>query len=140
MSGGTPNRAVISLQDVHKVYRMGESEVRALDGVTLDFDAGSFSAIMGKSGSGKSTMLNLLGCLDRPTSGRYFLDGIDVSELDDDQLSGIRLQKLGFVFQSFNLIAQLTVQENIELQHTSRRDSNNMLHTLRAWRPEVGEP
>lgn len=115
MSDDTPDGCVISLQDVHKVYLMGSSEVRALDGVTLDFRAGSFTAIMGKSGSGKSTMLNLLGCLDRPTSGRYFLDGIDVSQLDDDDLSGVRLQKLGFVFQSFNLIAQLTVQENIEL-------------------------
>ncbi len=115
MSGAAPDGSVISLEDVHKVYRMGSSEVRALDGVTLGFGRGSFTAIMGKSGSGKSTMLNLLGCLDRPTSGRYLLDGIDVSDLDDDRLSAVRLGKLGFVFQSFNLIAQLTVRENIEL-------------------------
>ncbi|MFG0316283.1 MAG: ABC transporter ATP-binding protein [Planctomycetota bacterium JB042] len=115
MSGAAPDGSVITLEDVHKVYRMGTSEVRALDGVTLDFRRGSFTAIMGKSGSGKSTMLNLLGCLDRPTTGRYLLDGIDVSGLDDDRLSAVRLGKLGFVFQSFNLIAQLTVRENIEL-------------------------
>jgi len=115
MSDASGPPAVISLDDVHKTYRMGDSEVRALDGVTLDFLPGSFTAIMGKSGSGKSTMLNLLGCLDRPSSGRYLLDGINVSDLDDDHLSDLRLQKLGFVFQSFNLIAQLTVRENIEL-------------------------
>jgi putative ABC transport system ATP-binding protein len=94
---------------------MGTQEVRALAGVSLSFDEGGFTAIMGPSGSGKSTMLNLLGCLDRPTSGRYFLNGTDVSTLDDDALSAIRLRELGFIFQSFNLIAQLTVQENIEL-------------------------
>jgi putative ABC transport system ATP-binding protein len=83
--------------------------------VSLSFPAGGFSAIMGPSGSGKSTMLNLLGCLDRPSAGSYYLEGRDVSLLDDDALSAIRLRKLGFIFQSFNLIAQLTVQENIEL-------------------------
>ncbi len=107
--------AVIELENVRKVYRMGETEVRALDGVSVVFLRGSFTAIMGQSGSGKSTMLNLLGCLDRPSSGRYVLDGRDVANLDDDELSDCRLQKLGFVFQSFNLIPQLSVRENIEL-------------------------
>lgn len=110
-----PAEAVIRLTDVRKLYQMGAEKVHALDGVTLDIPSGGYWAIMGPSGSGKSTMLNLLGCLDRPTSGRYLLAGQDVSELDDDQLSDIRLQYLGFVFQSFNLIAQLSVRENIEL-------------------------
>jgi len=94
---------------------MGDQDVHALAGVTLDIERGSFWAISGASGSGKSTMLNLLGCLDRPTSGRYGLEGKSISSLSDDELSDIRLQHLGFVFQSFNLIPQLTVQENIEL-------------------------
>ena len=109
---------VVELIDVHKIYRMGHNEVRALDGVTIDFKAGEFWAIMGPSGSGKSTMLNLLGCLDRPTSGRYLLEGQDVAQLDDNQLSEFRLRHLGFIFQSFNLIPQLTLRENIELPLT----------------------
>jgi putative ABC transport system ATP-binding protein len=94
---------------------MGEQHVNALAGVSVSFSAGSFCAIMGPSGSGKSTMLNLLGCLDRASSGRYVLEGTDVSMLDDDELSELRLRHLGFIFQSFNLIQQLTVQRNIEL-------------------------
>ncbi|MDP8245473.1 MAG: ABC transporter ATP-binding protein [Candidatus Hinthialibacter antarcticus] len=103
------------LEDVHKIYMMGTQEVRALDGVTISFEKGEFWAILGASGSGKSTMLNLLGCLDRPSRGKYFLSGHDVSTLDDDSLSDMRLTHLGFIFQSFNLIPQSTVQENIEL-------------------------
>lgn len=103
------------LDEVTKVYEMGETEVRALAGVTVSFKSGSFWAIMGASGSGKSTMLNLLGCLDRPTSGHYVLEGNDVADLDDNALSELRLRHLGFIFQSFNLIPQLTVRENIEL-------------------------
>ncbi len=106
---------LVVLENVYKEYRMGDAVVHALDGVSLTFHRGTFWAIMGPSGSGKSTMLNLLGCLDRPSDGRYVLDGTDVSDLDDDALSDIRLRKLGFVFQSFNLIPQLTVRENIEL-------------------------
>jgi len=108
-------RAVVTLENVTKIYRMGANEVRALDGVDWVVEEGSFWALMGPSGSGKSTMLNILGCLDRPTSGRYILEGNEVSRLDDDALSEHRLQHLGFIFQSFNLIAQLTVLENIEL-------------------------
>jgi putative ABC transport system ATP-binding protein len=113
--GGSGRRTVVALEGVTKVYRMGANEVRALDGVDWTVEAGSFWAIMGPSGSGKSTMLNILGCLDRPTHGRYVLEGQDVSRMDDDALSDHRLKRLGFIFQSFNLIAQLTVRENIEL-------------------------
>jgi putative ABC transport system ATP-binding protein len=94
---------------------MGTQQVKALNGVSASFEKGSFWAIMGPSGSGKSTMMNILGCLDRPTSGQYFLEDQDVSLLNDDSLSDIRLRYVGFVFQSFNLIPQLTVQRNIEL-------------------------
>ena len=109
------DKEIIKLEDARKIYRMGSSEVKALGGVTLTFKQGSFWAIMGPSGSGKSTMMNILGCLDRLSSGRYVLEGRDVSTLDDDSLSEMRLRHLGFVFQSFNLIPQLTVQRNIEL-------------------------
>ena len=112
---GAERRDMISLHDVTKIYQMGSEEVRALNGVTVSFAEGSFWAIMGPSGSGKSTMLNILGCLDHPTEGTYVLDGYDASDLDDDSRSELRLRRLGFIFQSFNLIPQLTVRENIEL-------------------------
>jgi putative ABC transport system ATP-binding protein len=106
---------IIKLENARKIYQMGNSEVKALAGITLSFKQGSFWAIMGPSGSGKSTMMNILGCLDHLSSGRYILEGHDVSTLDDDSLSEMRLRHLGFIFQSFNLIPQLTVQRNIEL-------------------------
>jgi putative ABC transport system ATP-binding protein len=106
---------VVRLDEIRKIYQMGPVRVEALRGVSLSFPRGSFTAIMGPSGSGKSTLLNLIGCLDRPTSGRYWMEGNDVAMLDDDALSDIRLHHLGFIFQSFNLIPQLTVQENVEL-------------------------
>ena len=109
------NNEIIRLEKASKVYQMGTQEVRALAGVNVTFNKGSFWAIMGPSGSGKSTMMNILGCLDRLSSGRYYLEGRDVSTLDDDSLSELRLKYLGFIFQSFNLIPQLTVQRNIEL-------------------------
>ena len=109
------NINIIQLEDAHKVYQMGKQQVRALAGVTVSFRRGSFWAIMGPSGSGKSTMMNILGCLDRLTAGHYILEAQDVSALDDDSLSELRLRHLGFIFQSFNLIPQLTVQRNIEL-------------------------
>jgi putative ABC transport system ATP-binding protein len=109
------NEAIVRLQDARKVYQMGTEQVRALAGVSISFKRGSFWAIMGPSGSGKSTMMNVLGCLDRLSSGRYYLEGRDVSTMDDDALSELRLRHLGFIFQSFNLIPQLTVQRNIEL-------------------------
>jgi putative ABC transport system ATP-binding protein len=101
--------------DLHKYYDLGEVVVKALRGVSLDIPEGDFIAIMGSSGSGKSTLLNLLGALDRPTHGKYILRGQDVATLDDDELSTIRNQAIGFIFQSFNLIAQYTVLENIEV-------------------------
>ena len=110
-----PRETVVRLEDVRKTYLMGSEVVRALAGVSINFERGSFWALMGASGSGKSTLLNLLGCLDRPTSGKYFLENEDVSTLNDDQLSDLRLRRLGFIFQSFHLIPQLTVRENIEL-------------------------
>jgi len=111
----TVDSEIVRFENVHKIYEMGVQQVRALDGISVSFSKGSFWAIMGPSGSGKSTMMNILGCLDRLTEGRYFLEGQDVSTLNDDSLSEIRLRHLGFVFQSFNLIPQLTVQRNIEL-------------------------
>ncbi len=109
------SEGIIRLEDVHKIYQMGSNQVNALAGVSISFERGSFWAIMGPSGSGKSTMMNILGCLDHLTRGRYTLEGEDVSDLDDDALSEFRLRHLGFIFQSFNLIPQLTVQKNIEL-------------------------
>lgn len=107
--------AIAELRDVHRHYVMGETVVRALDGVSIRIDRGEYVTIMGRSGSGKSTLLNLLGCLDRPTAGQYFVGGTDVSSLDDDALSDVRGRDIGFIFQSFNLIQQLTVLENLEV-------------------------
>ena len=108
-------RAVIEIKDVVKIYHLGEVDVRALDGINLTVDEGEFVAIMGPSGSGKSTLMNIIGCLDRPTSGTYVLDGADVSQLSRDQRAVIRNAKIGFVFQSFNLLARTSAMENVEL-------------------------
>jgi putative ABC transport system ATP-binding protein len=109
------HQEIIKLVNARKIYQMGTEQVKALAGINITFNKGSFWAIMGPSGSGKSTMMNILGCLDRLTSGSYYLDNKDVSQLNDDSLSDFRLKYLGFIFQSFNLIPQLTVQRNIEL-------------------------
>ncbi len=107
---------LVELRNVYKIYGEGlESEVRALDGVSLTIERGDFTAIVGQSGSGKSTMMNVLGCLDIPTRGDYFLDGVDVRELTDKELSRIRNKQIGFIFQQYNLIPSLTVRENVEL-------------------------
>lgn len=107
--------ALVEIRDIHKIYNPGENEVRALDGVSLTIGEKEFVAIIGHSGSGKSTLMNMLGCLDVPTSGRYFLHGQDVSHMTDDELSDIRNKEIGFIFQGFNLIPNLTALENVEL-------------------------
>src|SRR6266513_1221981 len=109
------NGEVVKLTDVHKTYRTGDVEVYAVRGVSLEIQSGEFVALKGASGSGKSTLMNILGCLDRPTSGRYLLDDADVSALDRDRLADIRNHKLGFVFQSFNLLPRTSARENVEL-------------------------
>jgi putative ABC transport system ATP-binding protein len=106
---------VVKIEELHKIYDSGEVPVHAVRGVSLDIHKGEFVALMGASGSGKSTLMNMLGCLDRPTRGRFFLDGIDVSQLDKNELADLRNQKLGFVFQGFNLLARTTALENVEL-------------------------
>ncbi len=109
------NDWVIETRNLKKIYKMGEVEVRALDGVDLNIERGSIVSIMGPSGSGKSTLMNLLGCLDRPTEGDYILDGVQVSEMNDDQLAAARNHLVGFVFQSFNLLSRQTALANVEL-------------------------
>ena len=106
---------LIELRDVYKIYQMGDEAVHALDGISLTVDPGEFVAIVGSSGSGKSTAMNIIGCLDVPTSGTYYLGGRDVSAMNDDQQAEIRNKMLGFIFQQYNLIPKLTVQENVEL-------------------------
>ena len=106
---------LIELRDIYKIYHMGDTEVHASDGVSLKICKGEFVAIVGQSGSGKSTLMNIIGCLDVPTSGKYYLNGEDVSELTDDEQAEIRNKTLGFIFQQYNLIPKLTVQENVEL-------------------------
>ena len=106
---------LIELKDVYKIYPMGDETVHALDGVSLSIDQGEFVAIVGSSGSGKSTAMNIIGCLDVPTSGSYHLGGVDVSTMDDDQQAEIRNKMLGFIFQQYNLIPKLSVLENVEL-------------------------
>ena len=106
---------VVQIKDIHKIYESGEVPVHAVRGVTLDIHRGEFVALMGASGSGKSTLMNMLGCLDRPTRGTYLLDGIDIDRLDRNELADLRNQKLGFVFQGFNLLSCTTALENVEL-------------------------
>src|SRR5690606_5357551 len=107
--------ALITLDRVEKTYRTGKVDVRAVRGVSLEIHRGEFVAFMGASGSGKSSLMNLLGCLDRPTGGRYLLDGVDISALDRNALATLRNRKLGFVFQSFNLLSRTSALENVEL-------------------------
>jgi putative ABC transport system ATP-binding protein len=129
--------AVVKIEAIHKIYDSGEIPVHAVRGVSIEINRGEFVALMGASGSGKSTLMNLLGCLDRPTRGRYLLDGIDVSELDRNALADIRNQKIGFVFQGFNLLSRTTALENVELpmiyglrRHSSREMRKRALHSL----------
>jgi len=115
---------VVQIQDLHKIYESGEVPVHAVRGVSLEIHKGEFVALMGASGSGKSTLMNMLGCLDRPTRGTYRLDGIDVAKLDANELADLRNQKLGFVFQGFNLLARTTALENVELPMLYSRTKN----------------
>lgn len=133
---------LVDIRDVYKIYNPGENEVHALDGVTLGIDHGEFIAIVGHSGSGKSTLMNMLGCLDTPSEGSYFLDGEDVSELTDDELSEIRNKEIGFVFQGFNLIPSLDAVENVELPLIYRglpKDERRRLATEALERVGLGD-
>lgn len=121
---------LIKVEDLCKIYNPGENEVRALDHVNLEIEKGEFVAIIGQSGSGKSTFMNMLGCLDVPTSGRYFLNGTDVSIMKDNQLSVVRNREIGFIFQGFNLIANLNAIENVELPLIYRGIDRKTRHKL----------
>lgn len=129
--------AVVKIEELHKIYESGEVPVHAVRGVSLEIHGGEFVALMGASGSGKSTLMNLLGCLDRPTRGRYLLDGIDVAKLNRNELADIRNNKLGFVFQGFNLLSRTTALENVELpmmyarhRFTAREMRERAMHSL----------
>ena len=129
---------VVQIKDLHKIYESGEVPVHAVRGVSLDIHRGEFVALMGASGSGKSTLMNMLGCLDRPTRGTYLLDGIDISKLDRNELADLRNQKLGFVFQGFNLLSRTTALENVELpmlygrhrKHSTKEIRERAMHCL----------
>jgi putative ABC transport system ATP-binding protein len=122
--------SLIDVQDMYKIYNPGENEVHALDGVSLQVNKGEFVAIIGHSGSGKSTLMNMLGCLDVPTAGSYILNGRDVSDLTDNELSEVRNEYIGFIFQGFNLIPNLTAIENVELPLIYRHVDRNTRHKL----------
>lgn len=117
--------ALIHIENMKKIYNPGENEVRALDGIDLDIEKGDLVAIVGHSGSGKSTLMNMLGCLDTPTSGKYVLDGQDVASMTDNQLADVRNKEIGFIFQGFNLISNLDAVENVELPLVYRGVSKN---------------
>ena len=124
------NDTLIKVEDLCKIYNPGENEVRALDHVSLEIKKGELVAIIGQSGSGKSTFMNMLGCLDVPTSGKYYLNGIDVSEMTDNELSEVRNREIGFIFQGFNLIANLNAIENVELPLIYRGIDRKTRHEL----------
>lgn len=115
MNTSKDNSTIIEFNDIYKIYSLGENEVRAIDGITFRITRGEFVAIVGASGSGKSTCMNIIGCLDTPTSGLYYLNGTDVSTMGEKQLAHIRNRELGFIFQQYNLIPKLTILENVEL-------------------------
>jgi putative ABC transport system ATP-binding protein len=129
---------VVDGRDITKVYKMGDVEVHALRGVSLQIGRGEVISIMGPSGSGKSTLMNMLGCLDRPTSGEYFLDGESVADMNDDQLAGIRNRKVGFVFQSFNLLPRSSALANVELPLRYAQNGKNRRDRATAALESVG--
>lgn len=131
-SENKPAEAMLCLRGIHKVYTMGDQEVRALDGLNIDVADGEFVAIMGPSGSGKSTLMHIIGCLDVPTSGSYRFDGIEVADMDDYELARIRNQKIGFVFQGFNLLARTTALENVELPMLYGKKKDRRERAIRA--------
>jgi putative ABC transport system ATP-binding protein len=130
--------ALIEIRELRKIYQMGSEEVHALDGVDLDVERGEYLAVMGASGSGKSTLMNLIGCLDTPTSGRYHLNGAPVEEMDDEALAAVRNREIGFVFQTFNLLPRTSALENVELplvyagmsRKERRRQAGEALHKV----------
>jgi putative ABC transport system ATP-binding protein len=122
---------VVQIKDIHKIYESGEVPVHAVRGVSLEIQRGEFVALMGASGSGKSTLMNMLGCLDRPTRGTYLLDGIDIAQLDRNELADLRNQKLGFVFQGFNLLSRTTALENVELPMLYGRHRKHSMEEIR---------
>jgi len=139
LGGDRTRDVVIHLERIHKVYRMGDIEVHALRGVSLEICRGEFVAIMGPSGSGKSTMMNIIGCLDHPTKGQYFLEGVDVSTVDRAGLADVRNKSVGFVFQSFNLVPRTSALENVELPLVyAGVGSNERIRRARAALHEVG--
>ncbi|MEG2720084.1 MAG: ABC transporter ATP-binding protein, partial [Oscillospiraceae bacterium] len=123
---------LIEIKNIYKIYNPGENEVRALDGVSITIDRGEFVAIVGHSGSGKSTLMNMIGLLDVPTSGEYYLDGENVSNMTDDELSEIRNKQIGFIFQGFNLISSLKAEANVELPLVYRGMQAEQRHILSA--------
>src|SRR6201997_3420438 len=131
-TGVANHPAVIQVEDVHKYYDLGETRVHALRGVSAQIESSEFVAIMGASGSGKSTFMNILGCLDNPSTGRYLLEGIEVSQLTKKELAAIRNRKIGFVFQGFNLLSRTTALENVELPtlyaHVSKEEGHKGAH------------
>src|SRR5438093_3692412 len=139
MSSQLPGDVVIRLERIHKTYKLGDIDVHALRGVSLEIRRGEFAAIMGPSGSGKSTMMNIIGCLDRPTKGQYFLENVDVSTVDKAGLADIRNKNVGFVFQSFNLVPRTSALENVELPLIyAGVGSSERLRRARAALAEVG--
>ena len=131
--------AIIKLEKICKTYHTGEVDVHAVRDVSLEIGRGEFVALMGASGSGKSTMMNTLGCLDRPTSGRYLLDGVDVSQLNRDELATIRNEKIGFVFQGFNLLSRTSALENVELPMMYVRKSAHLRAAARTGHARAGD-
>jgi len=129
----SPVRSLIEFRNLYKIYHMGDSEIRAADNISFRISGGEFVAIIGESGSGKSTCMNIIGCLDVPTSGTYLLEGRDVGEMSDNELARVRNKMIGFIFQQYNLLPKLTVQENVELSMLYAGTSTREMHERALW-------